>query len=158
MDMCSAYIERQSMELYNSSRRIPQRVVTSFTIQTSDGACRIPATIFVTKKGFKLCAPFPSENNWVNKLINDILARPVRKPKGIEKARALPQAYMEESGFVFVVSSFLINQLMHVFRGPGCTTREEQKKSSPQYRSTIRFHPALIVNSSQKIAWHRLCA
>ncbi|XDV54015.1 hypothetical protein PO909_022394 [Leuciscus waleckii] len=68
--------------LTTSSRRIPQRVVTSFTIQTSDGACRIPATIFVTKKGFKLCAPFPSENNWVNKLINDILARPVRKPKG----------------------------------------------------------------------------
>jgi len=42
---------------------------------------------------------------------------------GTEKARALPQACMEESGFVFVVSSFLINQLMHIFRGPGITSR-----------------------------------
>ncbi|ROJ26362.1 C-C motif chemokine 19 [Anabarilius grahami] len=50
--------------LTTSNRRIPQRVVTTFTIQTGDGACRIPATIFVTKKGLKLCAPFPSENNW----------------------------------------------------------------------------------------------
>ncbi|XP_077098123.1 C-C motif chemokine 19b [Siphateles boraxobius] len=71
--------------LTTSDRRIPQRVVTSFTIQTSDGACRIPATIFFTKKGFKLCAPFPSESNWVSKLIDQILAAPVskaRKPKG----------------------------------------------------------------------------
>uniref|UniRef100_A0A671L7A9 C-C motif chemokine 20-like n=1 Tax=Sinocyclocheilus anshuiensis TaxID=1608454 RepID=A0A671L7A9_9TELE len=59
--------------LTTSDRRIPQRVVTSFTIQTGDEACRIPATIFVTKKGLKLCAPFPSKNNWVSKLIDYIL-------------------------------------------------------------------------------------
>ncbi|XP_016413175.1 C-C motif chemokine 19-like [Sinocyclocheilus rhinocerous] len=69
--------------LTTSDRRIPQRVVTSFTIQTGDGACRIPATIFVTKKGLKLCAPFPSENNWVSKLIDYILAGPLpKKPRG----------------------------------------------------------------------------
>ncbi|XP_039531763.1 C-C motif chemokine 19b [Pimephales promelas] len=69
--------------LTTSNHRIPQRVVTSFTIQTSDGVCRIPATIFVTKKGYKLCAPFPSESNWVSKLIDHILASPVHiKPKG----------------------------------------------------------------------------
>lgn len=43
---------------------------------------------FVTRKGLKLCAPFPSENNWVSKLIDHILGRektaqkPPRKPKG----------------------------------------------------------------------------
>ncbi|KAK7120358.1 hypothetical protein R3I94_020373 [Phoxinus phoxinus] len=71
--------------LTTSNQRIPQRVVTSFTIQTSEGACRIPATIFVTKKGKKLCAPFPSENNWVSKLIDHILGVPVpisRKTRG----------------------------------------------------------------------------
>ncbi|XP_016093832.1 C-C motif chemokine 19-like [Sinocyclocheilus grahami] len=67
--------------LTTSDRRIPQKVVTSFNIQTSDGVCRIPATIFVTKKGLKLCAPFPSENNWVSKLIDYILAGPVTKPR-----------------------------------------------------------------------------
>ncbi|XP_051972438.1 C-C motif chemokine 19-like [Xyrauchen texanus] len=66
--------------LTTSDRHIPQRVVTSFTIQTNNGACRIPATVFLTKKGLKLCAPFPSENSWVSKLIDSILAGPVRKP------------------------------------------------------------------------------
>ncbi|XP_051766249.1 C-C motif chemokine 19b [Ctenopharyngodon idella] len=65
--------------LTTSDRHIPRRVVTTFTIQTGDGACRVPATIFVTKKGLKLCAPFPSENNWVSKLIDQILAP--QKPK-----------------------------------------------------------------------------
>ncbi|KAK2871324.1 hypothetical protein Q8A67_023851 [Cirrhinus molitorella] len=59
--------------LATSSRRIPKKVVTSFTIQTGDGACSIPATIFVTKKGRKLCAPFPSESTWVSHLIDYIL-------------------------------------------------------------------------------------
>uniref|UniRef100_A0A8C1KS63 C-C motif chemokine 19-like n=1 Tax=Cyprinus carpio TaxID=7962 RepID=A0A8C1KS63_CYPCA len=69
--------------LTTSNRRIPRRVVTSFTIQTREGACRTPATIFVTKKGLKLCAPFPSENHWVTELINHILAGPVAKnPRG----------------------------------------------------------------------------
>ncbi|XP_043105935.1 C-C motif chemokine 19b [Puntigrus tetrazona] len=68
--------------LTTSDRRIPKKVVTSFIVQTGDGACRIPATIFVTKKGLKLCAPFPSESNWVSKLIDYILAGPVSKPRG----------------------------------------------------------------------------
>ncbi|XP_051973331.1 C-C motif chemokine 19b [Xyrauchen texanus] len=67
--------------LTTSDRRIPQRVVTSFTIQTGDGACRIPATVFVTKRGLKLCAPFPSKSSWVSELIDIILAGPVQKPK-----------------------------------------------------------------------------
>ncbi|XP_051540181.1 C-C motif chemokine 19-like [Myxocyprinus asiaticus] len=66
--------------LTTSDRRIPQRVVKSFTIQTGNGACRIPATVFLTKKGLKLCAPFPSESSWVSELIDIILAGPVRKP------------------------------------------------------------------------------
>uniref|UniRef100_A0A8C1ZH51 Chemokine (C-C motif) ligand 19b n=1 Tax=Cyprinus carpio TaxID=7962 RepID=A0A8C1ZH51_CYPCA len=65
--------------LNTSNRRIPQKVVKSFTIQTGDGPCRIPATIFVTKKGLKLCAPFPSDDNWVSPLIDYILAGPVKK-------------------------------------------------------------------------------
>ncbi|XP_073689572.1 C-C motif chemokine 19b [Garra rufa] len=72
--------------LTTSNRRIPKKVVTSFTIQTGDGACSIPATIFITKKNLKLCAPFPSENNWVSKLIDHILAgtlkNPPQKPRG----------------------------------------------------------------------------
>ncbi|XP_026075292.1 C-C motif chemokine 19b [Carassius auratus] len=66
--------------LTTSTRHIPQKVVKSFTLQTGDGACKIPATIFVTKKGLKLCAPFPGENDWVSKLINYILAGPAKPP------------------------------------------------------------------------------
>ncbi|XP_067289449.1 C-C motif chemokine 19b [Pseudorasbora parva] len=77
--------------LTTSDRRIPKKVVTSFTIQTSDGACRIPATIFVTKKGLKLCAPFPSENNWVSKLIDLILATPVQTPRKLKGKKQKPQ-------------------------------------------------------------------
>ncbi|XP_055064759.1 C-C motif chemokine 19b [Misgurnus anguillicaudatus] len=67
--------------LSTSTRRIPQKVVTSFTIQTGDGACRIPATVFVTKKGLKLCAPFPSESSWVSDLIETIIKGPVEKSR-----------------------------------------------------------------------------
>ncbi|XP_056592979.1 C-C motif chemokine 19b [Triplophysa dalaica] len=65
--------------LTTSDRRIPKRVVTSFTIQTGDGPCKIPATVVVTKRGFKLCAPFPSESSWVTELIDNIISGP--KPK-----------------------------------------------------------------------------
>ncbi|XP_048029279.1 C-C motif chemokine 19b [Megalobrama amblycephala] len=77
VSLCSATAHSDGAEdccLTTSNRRIPHRVVKTFTIQTGDGACRVPATIFVTKKGLKLCAPFPSENNWVSKLIDHILA------------------------------------------------------------------------------------
>ncbi|XP_059395156.1 C-C motif chemokine 19-like isoform X1 [Carassius carassius] len=82
---CTTALDDGAMDccLTTSNRRIPQRLVTSFTIQTGDGACRIPATIFVTRKGLKLCAPFPSDNNWVRDLIKNILAGPVpKKPRG----------------------------------------------------------------------------
>uniref|UniRef100_A0A671L8B2 C-C motif chemokine 20-like n=1 Tax=Sinocyclocheilus anshuiensis TaxID=1608454 RepID=A0A671L8B2_9TELE len=76
---CTTGESKSDCCLTTSDRRIPQRVVTSFTIQTGDEACRIPATIFVTKKGLKLCAPFPSKNNWVSKLIDYILYKTKQK-------------------------------------------------------------------------------
>ncbi|NP_001289630.1 C-C motif chemokine 19b precursor [Danio rerio] len=77
--------------LTTSDRRIPQKVVTTFTLQTGEGGCRVPATIFVTKKGLKLCAPFPSQNNWVSRLIDHILGREKPAQKRPRKSKGKKQ-------------------------------------------------------------------
>ncbi|KAJ8380648.1 hypothetical protein SKAU_G00014260 [Synaphobranchus kaupii] len=54
--------------LSTSNVPIPHRIVVSFSIQTTEGGCPIPATVFITKKGKALCAPLPT-GNWVTKVI-----------------------------------------------------------------------------------------
>ncbi|KAJ7987234.1 hypothetical protein DPEC_G00336630 [Dallia pectoralis] len=51
---------------------IPRRVVKSYIIQTVNGGCRIAATVFITKKNRRLCAPPAKNNNWVAKIINHL--------------------------------------------------------------------------------------
>ncbi|XP_072514926.1 C-C motif chemokine 19b [Salminus brasiliensis] len=65
-----------------SKNKIPHRLVKSFYIQTADMGCKIPATVFITKKGVKLCAPPPENNNWVQKVIRNLKNRSRKKHKG----------------------------------------------------------------------------
>ncbi|XP_053500692.1 C-C motif chemokine 19b [Ictalurus furcatus] len=65
--------------LMTVDKKIPQNLVESYYIQTLETGCRVPATVFVTKKGKQLCAPRATKNNWVKKLINK-LNKTSRKP------------------------------------------------------------------------------
>ncbi|XP_029625380.1 C-C motif chemokine 19 [Salmo trutta] len=58
--------------LTTTDAKLPRRVVKSFSIQTVSGGCRIPATVFVTRKNLRLCAPPAKNNNWVTKLIKQL--------------------------------------------------------------------------------------
>uniref|UniRef100_A0A4W5PDQ9 Chemokine (C-C motif) ligand 19b n=1 Tax=Hucho hucho TaxID=62062 RepID=A0A4W5PDQ9_9TELE len=58
--------------LTTTDNKLPRRVVKSFSIQTVSGGCRIPATVFVTRKNLRLCAPPATNNNWVTKLIKQL--------------------------------------------------------------------------------------
>ncbi|KAF5897679.1 C-C motif chemokine 19-like, partial [Clarias magur] len=58
--------------LLTVDKKIPQNWVKSYYIQTQVAGCRLPATVFVTKKGKHLCAPPATKNNWVKKLINQL--------------------------------------------------------------------------------------
>ncbi|KAK3514446.1 hypothetical protein QTP70_018258 [Hemibagrus guttatus] len=50
---------------------VPRRIVHSYTIQTVESGCSIPATVFITKKNRKLCSPPINDlnNPWVLKLV-----------------------------------------------------------------------------------------
>ncbi|XP_062340184.1 C-C motif chemokine 19b [Osmerus eperlanus] len=71
--------------LSTTNRKIPQGVVQSYFIQSVSGGCRIPATVFVTKKNIRLCAPPASRNNWVARLIRKL--EPETKQRGPTKTR-----------------------------------------------------------------------
>ncbi|XP_023694709.1 C-C motif chemokine 19-like [Paramormyrops kingsleyae] len=58
--------------LTTKNKEIPNRIVKSFKIQTVEGGCMISATVFTTKRGFKLCAPPAHESHWVEKLIKKL--------------------------------------------------------------------------------------
>ncbi|KAG7476530.1 hypothetical protein MATL_G00083910 [Megalops atlanticus] len=58
--------------LTTSKKPIPQSIVKSHSIQTLNGGCGIPATLFITKAGRRLCAPPTSESKWVKKLIKKL--------------------------------------------------------------------------------------
>ncbi|KAG7318210.1 hypothetical protein KOW79_017965 [Hemibagrus wyckioides] len=50
---------------------VPRRIAESYTIQTVESGCPIPATVFITKKNRKLCSPpiYDQKNSWVLKLV-----------------------------------------------------------------------------------------
>ncbi|XP_055791120.1 C-C motif chemokine 19-like [Salvelinus fontinalis] len=58
--------------LTTTNAKLPRRVVKSFSIQRVSGGCRISATVFVTRKNLRLCAPPATNNNWVTKLIKQL--------------------------------------------------------------------------------------
>ncbi|XP_028830193.1 C-C motif chemokine 19b [Denticeps clupeoides] len=58
--------------LRTSNRPIPHRIVKSYRIQAGDSGCTILATVFVTVKKKKLCAPDPFSSVWVSKLIQKL--------------------------------------------------------------------------------------
>ncbi|XP_047674817.1 C-C motif chemokine 19a.2 [Tachysurus fulvidraco] len=57
--------------LTTSDTLVPRRIVGSYTIQTLDSGCPIPATVFITKKNRKLCSPPVNDlrYQWVLKLV-----------------------------------------------------------------------------------------
>ncbi|KAI1905188.1 hypothetical protein AGOR_G00013560 [Albula goreensis] len=55
--------------LSTSKTHIPLHVVKTYAIQTTASGCRIPATLFITKKNLRLCAPPAKRSKWVTKLI-----------------------------------------------------------------------------------------
>ncbi|XP_062870769.1 C-C motif chemokine 19b [Trichomycterus rosablanca] len=63
-------------------KKIPRNMVKSYYIQTQGMGCRVSATVFVTKKDKKLCAPPATKNNWVQKLIHKMNGKPRRRSKG----------------------------------------------------------------------------
>ncbi|XP_046873877.1 C-C motif chemokine 19b [Hypomesus transpacificus] len=71
--------------LSTTNRKIPPDVVQSYFIQSVSGGCRIPATVFVTRKNIRLCAPPASRNNWVARLIRKL--KPQTNQKGPTKTR-----------------------------------------------------------------------
>ncbi|KAI4876354.1 hypothetical protein NFI96_017818 [Prochilodus magdalenae] len=73
--------EGQDCCLTTKDKSIPRRLVKEFYMQTVDTGCRVPATVFVTKKGIKLCAPPPTKHKWVRKLIDDLKLKQEHKNK-----------------------------------------------------------------------------
>ncbi|XP_077097736.1 C-C motif chemokine 19a.2 [Siphateles boraxobius] len=55
--------------LTTKDTRIPIQIVASYIHQSTDTGCPIEATVFITKKGKKLCSP-PQKNSWVTKIIS----------------------------------------------------------------------------------------
>ncbi|XP_030625570.1 C-C motif chemokine 19b [Chanos chanos] len=64
--------EAQDCCLSTSDYEIPRRIVVEYQKQTVESGCKIPATVFVTKKGRRLCAPVPEKSEWVAKLIKKL--------------------------------------------------------------------------------------
>ncbi|XP_029921564.1 C-C motif chemokine 19b [Myripristis murdjan] len=67
--------------LTTSTKKVPHRVVRTYIIQTSDGGCRIPATVLITWRRIRLCVPPAAGNNWVAKLLRKVARRRPRKGK-----------------------------------------------------------------------------
>ncbi|XP_068781531.1 C-C motif chemokine 19-like [Struthio camelus] len=65
--------------LRTSQNRIPQRIVQDYRIQLVQDGCVIPATVFITMKGKRLCAPLQAP--WVIHLREKVDANSARKAK-----------------------------------------------------------------------------
>ncbi|KAM4634518.1 C-C motif chemokine 19b [Polymixia lowei] len=61
--------------LTTSDQRLSVRAVKSYSVQTTHGGCRIPATVLTTWKNRRLCAPPAFKGNWVGKLIKALKKR-----------------------------------------------------------------------------------
>ncbi|XP_036384045.1 C-C motif chemokine 19-like [Megalops cyprinoides] len=67
--------------LTTSKKPIPRSIVKSHSIQTLNGGCGIPATLFITKVGKRLCAPPASDSRWVVKLIKKLGKKPSKSQR-----------------------------------------------------------------------------
>uniref|UniRef100_UPI003D9CAABB C-C motif chemokine 19a.2 precursor n=1 Tax=Danio rerio TaxID=7955 RepID=UPI003D9CAABB len=57
--------------LTTKDTRIPLQIVASYFHQTTESGCPIAATVFITKKDKKLCAP-PEKNIWISRIISHL--------------------------------------------------------------------------------------
>ncbi|NWJ11035.1 CCL19 protein, partial [Crypturellus undulatus] len=65
--------------LRTSENQIPRRIVQDYRLQLVQDGCIIPATVFITTRGKRLCAPLEAE--WVIRLrekLDASFARQVR--------------------------------------------------------------------------------
>ncbi|NWU84822.1 CCL19 protein, partial [Onychorhynchus coronatus] len=60
---------------------IPPRIVRDYRLQLVQDGCDIPATVFITTRGKRLCAPLQSP--WVIRLQEKLDASPGRKVRTI---------------------------------------------------------------------------
>ncbi|KAL0965560.1 hypothetical protein UPYG_G00282960 [Umbra pygmaea] len=58
--------------LTTTNNKLPYTSLKSYNIQAVSGGCQIAATVLVTKKNRRLCAPPATKNNWVAKLIKKL--------------------------------------------------------------------------------------
>ncbi|KFP86426.1 C-C motif chemokine 19, partial [Acanthisitta chloris] len=63
--------------LRTSETPIPRRIVKDYRLQLVQDGCTIPATVFITTKGKRLCAPLQSP--WVIRLQEKLNASSARK-------------------------------------------------------------------------------
>ncbi|XP_062874241.1 C-C motif chemokine 19a.2 [Trichomycterus rosablanca] len=72
--------------LTTSGVSVPRQIAASYTVQTKDSGCTIPATVFITKKDRRLCSPPVDDQNfpWVRKLVEHLDNRKSRN-KGAHK-------------------------------------------------------------------------
>ncbi|NXR06688.1 CCL19 protein, partial [Semnornis frantzii] len=67
--------------LRTGEKPIPRRIVQDYQLQLVKDGCDIPAVVFITTKGKRLCAPF--EVPWVVRLQEKLDANPARKVRAI---------------------------------------------------------------------------
>ncbi|XP_009645642.2 C-C motif chemokine 19 [Egretta garzetta] len=65
--------------LRTSETPIPRRIVQNYELQLVQDGCNIPATVFITTRGKRLCAPLQAP--WVVRLQEKIDASSARKAK-----------------------------------------------------------------------------
>ncbi|KAM4746599.1 C-C motif chemokine 20-like [Anableps anableps] len=53
-----------------SEKRLITKNIVSYRIQRANSGCDIDATVFINKKGMKLCVVPPEGNPWVQRLIH----------------------------------------------------------------------------------------
>ncbi|XP_051950879.1 C-C motif chemokine 19a.2 [Xyrauchen texanus] len=58
--------------LTTKDTRIPMQILASYFHQTTENGCPIPATVFITKKDKKLCAPPAERHEWIRKHISHL--------------------------------------------------------------------------------------
>uniref|UniRef100_W5MAW2 C-C motif chemokine n=1 Tax=Lepisosteus oculatus TaxID=7918 RepID=W5MAW2_LEPOC len=71
--------------LATSEKVIPRKAVVSYSRQEADGDCIISAVLFITKNGYRLCAP--PNAKWVKALIRKLNKKAQAKKLKNEKKR-----------------------------------------------------------------------
>uniref|UniRef100_UPI003AAEF50F C-C motif chemokine 19b n=1 Tax=Centroberyx gerrardi TaxID=166262 RepID=UPI003AAEF50F len=121
--------------LKTTNKKLSSKLVKSYSVQTPDGGCRIPATVLITQRNIRLCVPPAAGNNWVAKLIKRLQKRELRK--------------VEESVFK---SAQLVLRLSVKLAGLGTRGFETGKTPSPlkdlkrkQHSPLAQMTPATLV-------------